>query len=148
MDTVSTTAFMQEAIKLQLDEENQVTLCVTGRSMRPYLSGKGDETITVSRNRLEELKPGIIILFFYNNKYIFHRIISKKNDVLIVQGDGNYVVEKIKVEDVLGIVRYVIRTGGKKVSPYSFTAQVYWRIWYILRPIRKYLLYLYNKIDK
>ena len=148
MDTVNTSSFLQEAIKLQLDEGSQITLCVTGRSMRPYLSGNGDESIIVSKHKTEELKPGVIILFFYNNKYIFHRIIGKKNDTLVVLGDGNCVAEKTKIENVLGIVRHVIRAGGKKVSSDSFTAQVYWRIWYILRPIRKYLLYLYNKINK
>ena len=148
MDIIKTDTFLQEAIKQQLIEGDSVTLSVTGRSMRPYLSDKGDESIIVSGFRPEDLKKGAIILFPHNNRYIFHRIIGKMNEILITQGDGNCAIEKVRSEDALGIVRFVIRKGERKVSTNGFIAQVYWRIWYILRPIRKYLLYIYNNINK
>ena len=149
MDMIGTNSFLQKAIEEQINEGLSVTLCVTGKSMLPYLSGAGDEFIVISRHQIEDLKPGAIILFSQNNKSIFHRIINKKDNLLIAQGDGNCVeTEIVKPEDVLGIVRFVTRANGKKVSTNGFLSQIYWRVWYILRPIRKYLLFLYNRINK
>ena len=145
MGTIKTDSFLQKAIEQQIKEGELVTLCVTGKSMRPYLSGNGSEFIVVSRHQPEELKRGAIILFPYNNKYIFHRVISKIGNVFIVQGDGNCIqTEEVKLEDVLGIVRFIIRPGGEKVTTDGLSAQVYWRIWLFLRPIRKYLLKIMN----
>ena len=148
MDIVNASSFLQKAIEQQIDEGKSVTLCVTGKSMRPYLSGNGKENVIVIKHKPEEITPGVIILFSYNNKYVFHRVIGKAGDLLIVQGDGNIKIEKVRCEDVLGIVRFVVRSGGKTVSTDSLAAGVYWRIWYILRPFRRYLLFLYNRMSK
>jgi len=143
---INTSLFLQNAIEQQISGGGLVTLHVTGRSMRPYLSGTGNESVVVSRHIPEELKPGIIIVFLYNNRHVFHRIIHKMDDTLIVQGDGNCVeTESVESYNVLGIVRYIIRNGNRKINPYNFTARIYWRLWYMLRPIRKYLLLLYNQ---
>lgn len=145
---IMTDSFIQTAIRQQLSEGKPVKLQATGRSMRPYLLGTGNESVIVSSHTTEELKPGIIILFCYNNSYIFHRIIKKNKDRLIVQGDGNCIgTEVIGYEDVLAIVRFIIRPNGKKVSPYCFSAKAYWHIWYLLRPVRKYLLSIHNKLN-
>lgn len=144
---IKTDSFLRKAVEQQLSEGESVTLKVTGRSMRPYLSGTGNDSVVVSGYIPGELKSGIIILFTYNDRFVFHRIVNKKNGRLIVQGDGNCVeTERIEIQSVLGIVRYIIRPGGKQVSPYSFSARIYWQIWYKLRPIRKYLLFIYNRL--
>ena len=146
---IGTDSFLQKAIEEQINDGLSVTLCVTGKSMLPYISRAGDEFVVVSKHQMEDLKPGTIIFFSYNNKFVFHRIIDKKGDLLVAQGDGNCVEKEIvKPEDVLGVVRFVIRSSGKKVSTNCFMSQIYWRVWYILRPIRKYLLFLYNRINK
>lgn len=144
---IMTDYFLKKAVEQQISEGESVTLRVTGRSMRPYLSGTGNELVVVSKHKSEELKLGVIILFSYNDRFVFHRILNKVNDRLVVQGDGNCVdTENILTKNVLGIVRYIIRPEGKQVSPYSFSARIHWQIWYRLRPIRKYLLFIYNRL--
>lgn len=146
---INTGSFLQKAIEEQIFGGGLVTLHVTGRSMRPFLSGTGKESVVVSRHEPNELKPGIIIVFLYHNKHVFHRIINKMNDRLIVQGDGNCVeTESVELENVLGVVRYIIKNGNRKINPYGFSSRIYWRMWYILRPVRKYLLLLYNQYHK
>lgn len=142
---INTSSFLQKAIEQQLSEGNMITLHVTGRSMRPYFDGNGDELITLSKPKPDELKHGMIILFLYNKRYIFHRIVNKMNDLLIVQGDGNCIqTEQVRSENVVALVRFVTKKGKNKKSPYNLNGQIYWYIWYRLRPVRKYLLLIYN----
>ncbi|MDR1718170.1 MAG: hypothetical protein LBS20_20245 [Prevotella sp.] len=142
-----TRAFLREAIEQQISEGKTVILKVTGKSMRPYLLGNGNESIVVSKYKPDELKSGKIILFSHDNRIFSHRIVTKANEVFITQGDGvcNN-TESIQQENILAMVRYIIRDGKKKSSPYCFSARIYWQIWYGLRPIRKYLLFIYNRL--
>jgi len=90
--------------------------------------------------------PGVIVYFRYQNQSILHRIIKRKGDELVIQGDG--VVkrqEKVSVADVIGVVRTVIRPSGKPVSTNRWDARVYWKCWWFLRPIRRYLLAIINQ---
>lgn len=146
---INTSAFLHEAIEQQISEGNMVTLKVTGKSMRPFLSGNGDESIVISKYKPEELKPGIIIVFPYDNRIFSHRIIIKANEGFIAQGDGICSdTEYIQQENILAVVRYVIRKGNKKSSPDCLSARMYWCLWYKLRPVRKYLLLIYNKLNR
>lgn len=144
---INTTSFLHKAIEQQISEGRMITLNVIGRSMRPFLSGNGNESIVISKYKPEELKPGTIVVFPHDNRIFSHRIITKANEGFIAQGDGICNdTEYIKQENILAIVRYVIRKGKKKSSPYCFSARIYWRLWYLLRPIRRYLLLIYNQL--
>lgn len=146
---INTSSFLYSAIKEQISEGNMVTLNVTGRSMRPFLKGNGNESVIVSRYTPDELKAGIIIIFLYNNRLFSHRIVTKRNEIFIAQGDGICIdTEEIKQGNILAVVRNVIRGGKKKSSPYCFSARVYWCLWYKLRPVRRYLLSIYNRLYK
>lgn len=146
---IKTSSFLQKAIEQEIFEGRMVTLNVTGRSMRPFLSGNGNESIVISKYKPEELKPGIIVIYPHDKRIFSHRIIADANDVFIAQGDGICNdTEYIQQENILAVVRYVIRKGKKKSSPYCFSARIYWRLWYKLRPVRKYLLFIYNQLHK
>lgn len=146
---IMTADFVRTAVEQQMSQGESLILRVTGRSMRPYLRGTGNESVVVSGYSPEELKPGIIILFTYNGSLVFHRIVRTDNERLIVQGDGNCLEsENVEIQNVLGIVRRIIRANEKASSPYSFSGRVYWHIWYRLRPIRKYLLLIYNQLQR
>jgi len=128
-----------------LSEGHNVECRCFGRSMHPYLRGNGSEVIVASPFSPEELIPGTIVLFRYYGKYVCHRIIGRKEEKLLIQGDG--VVkgkERITVSEVMGIVRIVIRSDKKPVSTQSKAAQRYWRCWFRLSPIRRYLLLIYR----
>lgn len=129
-----------------LSEGGSVELGVKGESMRPFLRSNKD-VVVLSPFRPEELKPGTIILFAYYNKHLLHRIVEAGNKYLLIQGDGcmkNY--EKVQHSDVIGIVRTVIRSNGKAVPVKGLMVEIYWRLWYLLRPWRHYLLTFYDKV--
>ena len=141
---------LREEIKQNIEKGKPVKLRVAGKSMRPYLRGDGNDEIFVYPCQPCQLKPGDIVLFSYRGKYLFHRIIRRKGNQLTIQGDGNLrETETAQAEEILGIVKTIRRPGCKPTSPYSFRAKIYWRIWLSLRPIRRYLLFIYNyKIEK
>lgn len=138
---------LKQLIPRQLAEGKEIVLHVTGSSMLPYLSGKNGNYIIVSKHSEDELKPGIIILFVENDKLIFHRIIKHIGKSLLVQGDGNCTTEVVNSNNVLGIVRFIKR-GEKIVSPYNLRGLIYWKIWYLIRPLRRYILFVYKKITR
>jgi signal peptidase I len=127
---------------------NTVTLKVKGGSMRPYLRNEKD-IVVLSPFRPVNLKQGAIVLFRYHNKHLLHRIIEIENDTLIIQGDGVYRgYEKALRSDVIGIVHYIIRPDGKPVSTGNYFSLVYWRCWRFLRPLRRYLLGVYDLMER
>ena len=148
MRIVPNNAFF-ENVEQMLSEGNNVEFRCFGRSMQPYLRGDGSEVIVASPFLPEELIPGTIVLFRYHGKYLCHRIVDRKENKLLIQGDG--VVkkqERITVSEVMGIVRIIIRNNKKTESTQSKAAQRYWRCWLRLSPIRRYLLLVYRMIRK
>ena len=134
-----------ENIEQMLSEGKSVELRCFGRSMNPYLRGDGSEIIVASPFSPDELVPGTIVLFRYYGKYVCHRIIRRKGDRLLIQGDGTISKrEKVPVSDVIGIIHTVIRRNKKPVFTQTKTAQLYWRCWLCLSPVRKYLLRAYR----
>ena len=130
-----------ENVEQLLSEGKSVELRIYGGSMRPYLRGDGSEAIVASSFSSDELKRGTIVIFRYRGKYICHRIIERNGEQLVIQGDG--VIknqEHAMVTDVIGVVRTIIRRNGKLTSTQSKAAQRYWRLWFCLSPVRKYLL--------
>jgi hypothetical protein len=117
--------------------------------MQPYLRGDGKEVIIASPSSPEELIPGAIVLFRYQGKHICHRIVKRKGDNLLIQGDGTTGSgEQVTVSDVFGIIRTIVRRNKKPVSTQSKAARLYWRCWLRLSPVRRYLLYVYRLYRK
>jgi len=134
-----------ENVEQLLSEGKNVELRCFGSSMQPYMRGDGSEIIIASPFSPDELTPGAIVLFRYQDKHICHRIIRRKEEKLLIQGDGTVKkYEKVPVSDVLGIIHTVIRRNKKPVSTQTKATQWYWRCWFRLSPIRKYLLFIYR----
>ena len=133
-----------EEVEKLISTGQKVELKVEGRSMRPYLRG-GKDVIVLSTVQPVDLRLGDIVLFCYQNNYIFHRIIKIENDNLLIQGDGickRY--EKALKSDVVGIVQQIIRPDGKQFSTHNFSSKIYWKCWLFIRPLRRYLLAFYD----
>ena len=142
MKPIPNTIILEE-VEQMISIGNSVELKVKGQSMRPYLRS-GKDKIILSPFRPVDLKCGAIVLFRYDHRYVFHRIIKIENENLIIQGDGNKSCEKALKSDVIGVVRGIVRPGGKTISLPDFSSEVYWRCWRFLRPIRRYLLAVYD----
>jgi len=64
-----------------------------------------------------------------------------------LMGDGNLALrEHCDRPDVCAKVVSVVKPGGKKYSLGSLRYRIAAKIWYILLPIRRYLLWIYRKM--
>lgn len=121
-----------------------VTIHVKGYSMRPFLEHQRDKVLLEAAGELHvgdavlaEITPG---------HYVLHRIIRKEGDHLVLQGDGNIRgVEHCTTADVAGIVtRYIRPNRTIDATDRRLCRRI--RLWRRVRPIRRYLLFIYKAI--
>ena len=130
-----------------LSKGESVIMRGRGNSMNPYLKA-GTDAVVLSPYSLDDLQAGVIVLFSYRGKYLLHRIVGFRDNCFVIQGDGICKnTEIVPPQDIIAVVRTVIRPGGKEVSVYSSKARLYWWSWRSLRPFRRYLLWLWRKFN-
>lgn len=111
-----------------LQQGKQATLFVRGSSMYPFLRDSCDRVLLKQPHR-EELVPGAIVLFLYRGRYFLHRII-KEDTFFIMRGDNcvdQY--ETVGSEDILGIVKGVIRSNGTYIDSTSYKYRFFSWCW-------------------
>jgi hypothetical protein len=130
-----------------LDEEKEVRFTPSGVSMRPFIEGGADSVVLSPLHR--DPRKGDIILARViapngNKLYVLHRLVRIEKDengepAYILMGDGNLMGEEVCSRgDIIGRVAAIERPNGKR-KPLTRG-----RLWYALRPLRKYLLKLYR----
>lgn len=144
--TKSNSSLVDETVKL-LSEGHSVTLPLRGISMRPFLEDGRDKALL---KQVDHYEVGDAVLAeIAPHKYVLHRIIKMENDNITLRGDGNYGVEKCKLNDIKGLAlgfyrkgrKILERTDSKKWRIYSF-------LWTRLFPIRRNLLFIYKQTLK
>ncbi|MFI3239323.1 MAG: S24/S26 family peptidase [Bacteroidales bacterium] len=129
-----------------LRKGEQVLLKVKGNSMLPYIVGWRD---SVKLKRFDSYsKFDVVLARTSMGVYVLHRIIDISEDNVVLMGDGNIKgVELCKLADISGRVVEVIK--GAKVIDYN-TKSVKRKgcIWYMLRPLRRYILAIYRRVSK
>lgn len=131
-------------VSQMLREGKPYAIFVKGYSMRPFIEHTRDRVFLEKRDSYEvgdavlaQIAPG---------HYVLHRIIEKNGDNLTLQGDGNIKgVERCLVQDVSGVVTKYIRPN-RTISADDPKLIRRIKLWRKLRPIRKYLLFIYNAI--
>ena len=131
-------------VSQMLREGKPYAIYVKGYSMRPFIEHTRDrvflekrDTYNVGDAVLAQIAPG---------HYVLHRIIEKQGDNLTLQGDGNVKgVELCKVQDVSGVVTQYLRPH-RTISADDPKLIRRIRLWRKLRPIRRYLLFIYKAI--
>lgn len=135
---------IESAIAL-VDDGLSVTFPVKGRSMLPFIIG-GKESVILVKPVIPAVGD-VVLAWVEGCRYVVHRIISIDGDQVVLQGDGNVCgVEHCRVSDVRAKADYVVDAHDSKHYIYSG-----WRIraakwWYWLRPLRRYLLFIYRHI--
>ena len=136
-------AWLGEVSKM-LREDKSYAIYVKGYSMRPFIEHTRDRVFLEKRDSysvgdavLAQIAPG---------HYVLHRIIEKQGDNITLQGDGNVRgVEQCLEKDVSGVVTQYIRPH--RIIPADDPKLVRRiRLWRKLRPIRRYLLFIYKAI--
>lgn len=147
---VSDEVIMSEAIRF-VGEGVSVTFPVKGRSMLPFIVGGRDSVIL---EKPTEIRKGDVVLAYVESdnredrRYVVHRIISLDGDRVTLMGDGNLALhEYCNRSDVCAKISLVVKPNGKKRSLDSFLFRFFAKVWFALLPFRRYLLWIYNKVN-
>ena len=125
-----------------LSEGKEVRFTPAGVSMRPFIEGDKDSVILAPLNRAP--RRGDILLaqvqtLCGRTTYVLHRLIRIEGEQLILMGDGNLAgTEVCSRGDVIGVVTRIESPKGRR----KMLTRGY--LWYILRPVRKWLLKIYR----
>ena len=135
---------LREAIRL-VDEGVSVTLPVNGRSMLPFIIG-GRESVILSRP--EGAKAGDVVLAWVEgSRYVVHRIIRIEGDRVTLMGDGNIAgTERCTLGDIRARATHVVGADGRTHYLYNRRRRLAVRLWFRLRPVRRYLLAIYRRL--
>ena len=135
---------IEEAIRLAR-EGVRVTFPVTGQSMLPFIIG-GKESVILHRPGLIDVGD-VVLAWVDGNRYVVHRIIKLDYDRVTLMGDGNVKgTEHCLLKDVKARVTHVVSADNKKRDLYSRWRVSAAKLWYWLRPIRRYLLAIYRRL--
>lgn len=143
---ITDAVILDEAVRL-VSEDVSVTLPVNGRSMLPFIIG-GRESIILQKPH--DVCVGDVVLAWVEGcRWVVHRIIRIDGDRVTLMGDGNIVgTEHCTMGDVKARVTHVVDAQGKLHDIYNRWRRMGARIWWHLRPMRRYLLFIYRKLEK
>ena len=133
-----------EAIRRTANEES-VTLPVNGHSMLPFVVGWRDCVIL---QKAAHPKVGdVVVAWVEGRRYVLHRIIRIEGDRVTLMGDGNLKeTEHCRLEDVKALATHVVDVKGKTHDLYNRWRQWGARLWFLLRPVRRYILAIYRRL--
>ncbi len=96
-------------------------------SMQPYLNI--NDIILVKKQKKYQVND--VVTYVNNNEYITHRIVSIKNDEIILKGDANNIEDKpIKNDSIIGKV--IFKTVGFGFILYLFSKPIFWILLFII----------------
>ena len=135
---------LEEAIRL-VREGVSVTLPVNGNSMLPFIIG-GRESVILKRAGLVDV--GDVVLAWVDGcRYVVHRIIRIDGEHITLMGDGNIVgTEHCTVGDIKAIVTHVVDANGKIHDINNKWRRRAAKVWFWIRPIRRYILAIYRRL--
>ena len=138
---------MMEEIAQLISEGKNVSITAKGYSMNPFVRHMED-TLTIGPFEDSNIKKGTAALVrTTKGDYVFHRIIERKGDWLLLEGDGNIgIKEKATTDGVIGIMHSITR-GGRIYTSESRCWKIYSWIWMVLRPVRRYPLAIWRRLN-
>lgn len=120
----------------------EVRFSPSGVSMRPFIEGDRDSVILTALNtppRRGDILLAQVSTLCGNTTYVLHRLIRIENETYILQGDGNLAgEERCALGDIIGRVTRIENPAGRRKM------LTRGRVWYALRPVRKWLLKIYR----
>lgn len=126
-------------------------LTVTGTSMLPTLVPNRDLVYLVSPLEMPPKKYSIVLFKRDNGKIVLHRIIKElKNDLLLINGDGQFWTEVIASSQIVAVVK-AYRRNGKIKKCTGNSVRLYTFVWCGLKPIRPLFFKLagiFNKLRR
>jgi hypothetical protein len=108
-----------------------------GVSMLPMLR-QGKDMVELSPLPDKLQKYDLPVYQYPSGKYVMHRVVAVKEDHYICLGDNTYEYEKIKPEQMIGLVS-ALKRGDKRIDVKDPMYRFYCRIWCAIFPLRKLL---------
>ena len=135
---------LEEATRL-VNEGINVTLPVKGNSMLPFIIG-GKESVILQKPL--HPKVGDVVLAWVDGcRYVVHRIIHINDEQVILMGDGNIIgTEQCTLNDIKALATHVVDAHEQQHDLYSKWRLRAVKIWWWLRPIRRYILAIYRRL--
>lgn len=128
-----------------LDEGHTVTLRLRGQSMRPFLEDNRDDALLTKAQ--PPRRGDVVLALLPTGQYVLHRIIRVDGEDITLMGDGNLNTEQCKSSDIKGLALGFYRKSSKRLDSTSGRKwKVYSCLWTRLKPLRRYLLYIYRKL--
>lgn len=130
-----------------LSEGHTFTLTLHGNSMRPFLEDGRDTGLLVPMNP-DELKVGDVVLCeFLPRRYALHRVIAVRDHDFDMLGDGNLTPEyHCPKSRIIARAEGFYRKGRKQMDSVNGRKwRLYSFLWTRLRPLRRYLLFIYRR---
>ena len=141
---MSDDTIIEEAIRL-VEDGVSVTLPVNGHSMLPFIIG-GKESVILQKPVLSK-KGDVVLAWTDGCRYVVHRIIAIEGEAVTLMGDGNLSgTEHCTLKDVKAKVTHVVGADERPHNLYCRWRRVAARLWWHLRPVRKYLLAIYRRL--
>ena len=136
---------IEEAIRLVREGVN-VTLPVNGNSMLPFIIGGKESVILHSPGGIVDVGD-VVLAWVDGNRDVVHRIIRIDGKHVTLMGDGNVAcTEHCMLNDIKARVTHVVSADNKERDLHNRWRMLAARLWYWLRPIRRYLLAIYKRI--
>jgi len=133
-----------EAVRL-VDDGVSVTLPVNGSSMLPFIIG-GRESVILQKPVAPRVGD-VVLAWVENRRYVVHRIIRIAGENVTLMGDGNILgTERCTLADIKAIATHVVDAQGKRHEMNNRWRRRAARLWFLLRPIRRYLLAIYRRL--
>ena len=137
---------IEEAIRLVREGVN-VTLPVNGNSMLPFIIGGKESVILHSPGGIVDVGD-VVLAWVDGNRYVVHRIIKLDYDRVTLMGDGNLTTEHCALGDIKARVTHVVDAKDRTHYLYNRWRMRAAKLWYWLRPIRRYLLAIYRRVKR
>ena len=141
---VLTNSFLAEAAEA-LQQGQTVKLLIGGESMYPFIRGGIDLVEVVPFLPENELPTWCCPFFRWEGRYMIHRYIGREGNEYLMLGDGNVArIERVKREDIIGVLRYIYRPDGARLdcNDRAWLKRAEW--WYRLRIFRRWLLPIFK----
>jgi hypothetical protein len=123
-----------------LGEGREVVITPKGRSMLPFIRGEVDQ---IKLRQPDGLRVGDIVLAYFENHYVLHRIVAINGEEVVLMGDGNLKgTEQGDRSEVVGKVVEIITPDLRQHK----TGKAW--LWRHTLFFRKYMLKVYRKWNK
>jgi hypothetical protein len=134
---------IEESIRL-VEDGVSVTLPVDGRSMLPFIIG-GRESVILQKPLAPKVGD-VVLAWVEGGRYVVHRIIRIEGKNITLMGDGNIVgTERCTINDIKAIATHVVDADGALHYLYNRWRKLGAKVWFWLRPIRRYILAIYRR---